>query len=82
MGFVREPAVHGFLVGLGVDRDAPYPELAAGEDDAHGYLAAVRDQDLPRSSRIPPARLALLQEGPQALLSFLARSELRCKAWS
>src|SRR5215211_7953956 len=43
---VGEAAVHRALVGLRVDGDALYAELAAGPDDANRYLSAVGDQEL------------------------------------
>ena len=36
----------GVAVGVGVDRHAPDPRVAAGPDDAHRDLPAVRDQHL------------------------------------
>ena len=42
---VGEPDVQRVLVRLGVDGHGLDAELAAREDDAHGDLAAVRDQD-------------------------------------
>src|SRR5918998_177986 len=46
VSLVGEPDVHRPLVGLRVDGHGPYPELLARPDDAHGHLAAVRDQQL------------------------------------
>src|SRR5215203_1547910 len=45
-GLVGKHPVQRVGVGRRVDRDAPYPELAAGPDDAQGDLAPVRYKDL------------------------------------
>ena len=44
-GVVREADVERAAVGLGVDRDGRDSEVAAGADDPHGDLAAVRDEE-------------------------------------
>src|SRR5918993_1109954 len=48
---VGEAAVHRVLVDLRVDRDRGDAQLAAGQDQAHRYLAAVRDQELAEAQR-------------------------------
>ena len=57
-------------VGFGVHGHALDAQLAAGADDAHGDLAAVRD----RAARLNHARLhdgfPLLEERPQTFLAF------------
>ena len=45
IGSIRLPDVEGRAVRLRVDRHRLDPELAAGADDPHRDLAAVRDQD-------------------------------------
>ena len=44
-GLVAGAHVQRLGVGLGVDRDGAHPEALRGAGDAHGDLAAVRDED-------------------------------------
>jgi hypothetical protein len=54
-GVVGVPHVERAAVGLGVDGHRLEPEIAAGPHDAHGNLAAVRDEELlaHQSGRLP-----------------------------
>ena len=54
------------------DRDGRDPELAAGAEDAHRDLAAVRYEELPDAHPGAP----LLEEGPQPVLPLGARPPL------
>eukprot|EP01050_Picozoa_sp_SAG11_P021655 SAG11_NODE_3897_length_2159_cov_1.950000_1_plen_123_part_00 len=46
VGLISHTCVHCVCVSIGVHRDRAYAEPARRRENAAGYLAAVRDQDL------------------------------------
>src|SRR2546428_235915 len=53
VGFVGLSYVASVTVGIGIDGDRLYSHVAACCRNAHGYFAAVGDQDFSEHSAIP-----------------------------